>query len=236
MKISRDFQRPFRYFFDQLLPPLVRDSRLFRLALSLIFRSDTEAVWNFRRDFGRMSDVEVQQIYAQLAKRALKVQTDLNESCIERIKILANKSNLLDVGCGTGGLSALVDSNFYTGIDFVRHQTWSELESPSKKFFVGQVEQLPFEDNSFELVVCAHVLEHVREPLEVLKELIRCSQEKVICVLPRERSYRAGFNLHVHQFQYVWEVERLFSPLGMSFSVEDVNGDFYIEINVEPQR
>jgi SAM-dependent methyltransferase len=232
MKISRDFQRPFRFFIDQLLPPLIRDSRLFQLALWGILRTDTKVVWSFRRDFGRMSDEEVQQIYARLTKRALKVQTDLNESCIKRIRDLANKKDLLDVGCGTGALSTLLDTDSYTGIDFVHHQIWSEMESTSTKFFEGQVEQLPFDDKSFDLVVCAHVLEHVREPVRVLKELIRCSRGKVVVVLPRERSYVAGFNLHVHHFQYAWEVERLMNNSGVRFSVEEVDGDFFIELDV----
>lgn len=232
MKISRDFQRPFRYFFDQLLPPVIRDSWLFRLALYGIFRGDSRIVWNFRRDFGQMSDVEVQNIYARLAKRALKVQTDLNESCIKKIGHWAQNSDVLDVGCGTGGLCTLIESKSYSGIDFVQHESWSKLKAQHISFFEGHVERLPFEDDSFDLVVCAHVLEHVREPSIVLKELVRCSRRKVIVVLPRERSYRSGFNLHVHQFQYPWEVERLLNTEGMKFVVEEVDGDFYAELDL----
>lgn len=36
------------------------------------------------------------------------------------------------------------------------------------------VEQLPFEDGSFELILCNHVLEHVADPDQALRELARC--------------------------------------------------------------
>lgn len=232
MKVSRDFQRPFRYFFDQVLPPILRDSFLFRIALMVIFRKDARTVFEFRGAFPQMTDEQVREIYQRLAKRALKVETDLNQACLERIRQQTKNLNVLDVGCGTGALSQLLSLKSYKGIDFVSHPTWRQLTSDSSSFIEGFVEKLPFGNDEFDVVICAHVLEHVRHPHLVLAELIRCSKSAVIVVLPRERSYRAGFNLHVHQFQYVWEVERLLSAAATPVEVVELDGDFFALINV----
>jgi ubiquinone/menaquinone biosynthesis C-methylase UbiE len=90
------------------------------------------------------------------------------------------------------------------------------------------VEALKFDDNSFDLVVCAHVLEHVRNPIRVLNEIKRVTKSRAIVILPRERSYKAGFNLHVNHFQYDWEVRALLNQLSSAVStIELIDGDFY---------
>jgi SAM-dependent methyltransferase len=105
MKLSRDLQRPFRYVLDQVLPPFVRDSFLMKQALKIIFKSDSELVWNFRQNFPTMSEEEVQHIYARLSKHALKVSTDINTRCLVNVIDEMSGKDVLDAGCGTGKLA-----------------------------------------------------------------------------------------------------------------------------------
>jgi ubiquinone/menaquinone biosynthesis C-methylase UbiE len=232
MKLSRDLQRPIRYFIDQLLPPLMRDSQVFKYALKIIFKADSKTVWEFRENFPSMSNDEVRDIYSRLSKHALKVSTDINNRCLDKIEEEVTAKTVLDVGCGTGKLAELKNYSRYVGVDFVEHKLWRSVETDNASFHEMSVEKMSFGDNSFDLVICAHVLEHVRNPINVLMEIRRLTKSEAIVILPRERSYKAGFNLHVNHYQYKWEIESLISQVPCdSSSIELIDGDFYCKIN-----
>ena len=75
-------------------------------------------------------------------------------------------SRILDVGCGNMPyvpLLATVASD-YAGAD---------LEAGPGIRFVGPVETLAADEQSFDLVLCTQVLEHVRDPHKVLSEVAR---------------------------------------------------------------
>ena len=58
-------------------------------------------------------------------------------------------------------------------VDFNYHRTGNVKIYPHQKFVVAEGETLPFEDKSFDYVICCHVLEHVDDPLKFLKEQTR---------------------------------------------------------------
>lgn len=219
-------------FFDQILPPVIRDSSLMKLPLRLVFRNDFKIVWNFRQRFPLMTDEEIRETYEKLARHALKSDTDINRRCLDLLEIAIVEKKLLDVGCGTGKLAELSGFLEYVGVDFVRHPVWDDLSAGAVSFHEMPINNLPFNDHSFDLVVCAHVLEHVRNPVQILNEIKRVAKDQAIIILPRERSYKAGFNLHVNHFQYQWEIERLLSEIEIvSSSIELIDGDFYCLVN-----
>jgi SAM-dependent methyltransferase len=75
------------------------------------------------------------------------------------------KGRMLDVGCGGGPYRVLfphVDS--YVGIDIL----------PSRNVdVVGDVQQLPFVDSTFDTILCTELLEHVPKPGQALCEISR---------------------------------------------------------------
>lgn len=87
---------------------------------------------------------------------------------------------LLDVGCGGGFLSEefAQDGFRVTGIDpspksiaaAAKHAAENGLEI---RYEVGRGEKLPFPDASFDLVACCDVLEHVDDPVQVVREVAR---------------------------------------------------------------
>lgn len=87
---------------------------------------------------------------------------------------------VLDVGCGGGFLSEsfALDGFQVTGIDpsaktigaARKHAVQSGLDI---RYEVGRGEDVPFADNSFDLVACCDVLEHVEDPAKVLRQVSR---------------------------------------------------------------
>ena len=79
--------------------------------------------------------------------------------------------NILDIGCGLKPYGDLFDSaQQYTGIDVQGGGHLDQAKSVDK-FFDGV--NIPFPDNSFEIIICTQVLEHCTDPHFLLKEASR---------------------------------------------------------------
>ncbi|MCP3903051.1 MAG: class I SAM-dependent methyltransferase [Planctomycetes bacterium] len=83
---------------------------------------------------------------------------------------------LLDVGCSTRMLEDELDGVDYTGIDVAGN--------PDIVVDLEAVERLPFEDRSFDCVVCNDVLEHIDTLHRIFDEVVRVSDRHVVISLP----------------------------------------------------
>lgn len=90
--------------------------------------------------------------------------------------------DLLDAGCGTGAMLHLFSQDMpdknYTGIDLSEKmiEVARRKEIKNIKFVVGDCEQLPFEENSFDVVTCSMSFHHYPNPelfFESLKRVLR---------------------------------------------------------------
>ncbi len=98
---------------------------------------------------------------------------------------LSSVHSVLDVGCGIGhwGFTLapfLNDKSQISGIDpeprWIEKATERAREKNLERQFhyqIGKAEQIPYEDNTFDMVTCQTVLIHVRDPSIALKEMIR---------------------------------------------------------------
>ena len=97
----------------------------------------------------------------------------------------------LNVGCGLQGIGD-VNCDFY-GEEF--HQTFGNVDTHVIRNFVKcDAHYLPFKTGSFKTVYSAHVIEHVRNPFLMLKEMVRCSSKYVTVICPHR--WHALFYLH----------------------------------------
>jgi SAM-dependent methyltransferase len=87
---------------------------------------------------------------------------------------LTPQSRVLDLGCGRGGVVELFwrDVKLAAGLD-PDVPSLAEHRAPGMPVLRGVGERLPFNAGSFDLVVCLWVLEHVKEPGLVLREVRR---------------------------------------------------------------
>lgn len=92
---------------------------------------------------------------------------------------LTPDSSVLDLGCGRGGVVELFwkDVRLAAGLD-PDSPSLVEHRSPGMPILRGVGEHLPFAGESIDLIVCLWVLEHLKEPLTVLREVRRVLRSK----------------------------------------------------------
>ena len=105
-------------------------------------------------------------------------------------------SSVLDAGCGEGEtlerLGGLLTGTV-TGVDLNPDSVeFAAKRVPSGDFLVGDLTALPFEDDSFDLVLCLEVLEHIPDPAPALAELSRVSRGDIVLSVPSEPWFRLG--------------------------------------------
>ena len=103
---------------------------------------------------------------------------------------------MLDAGCGEGEtlerLGGLIDGAV-TGIDLNPESVeFAAARIPSGTFRVADLTDLPFEDDSFDLVFCLEVLEHIPDPAPALAELARVCRGDIVLSVPSEPWFRLG--------------------------------------------
>jgi len=81
--------------------------------------------------------------------------------------------NILDVGCGTGGNLTLFNG-FVVGLDISPQALeMARKRKPDAVLCRGEAENLPFKDESFDLVLALDLLEHLPDDIKGLSEMYR---------------------------------------------------------------
>jgi len=229
MPIPRAVSLQIRNVLDNGLPAWLRDSRLvmaplLRVALG---RHAPEFMAFKARAFA-MTPEEFADVYRRVAGSEVQGETDLNTACTEAILRQVRGRRVLEVGCGRGWLAArLVGvASEVTASDIVLGDATRDIAGVT--FEEASVEALPYADDSFDVVVCTHTLEHVQDLPRALSELRRVAAEHVVVVVPKERPYRYSFNLHLHFFPYPWSWQAVAGAVPGA-TLEDLEDWFYVE-------
>ncbi|MEK7159992.1 MAG: class I SAM-dependent methyltransferase [Patescibacteria group bacterium] len=106
-------------------------------------------------------------------------------------------SSILDAGCGEGfTLEYLRVRNIgktYEGVDFLQKAVEIGTKiHPNITLRKESVYEMPYKDNSFDLVLSTEVLEHLEEPQKALKEIFRVSKKYVLLSVPNEPIFIAS--------------------------------------------
>ncbi len=133
-------------------------------------------------------------------------------------------TRVLDAGCGEGfGLQYLQQA--YPSLTFVggdlstESLVWGRANLPYVAPLVNlNLYHLPFPDNSFPLVICLEVLEHLPDSRIGLRELARVSSEYVLLSVPHEPWFRsANFLRGKHFWAFGNDPEHLHNYTGRAF-------------------
>lgn len=153
------------------------------------------------------------------------------------VKKYSKAGKFLDAGCGTGLLLRYLPKGT-TGLDInPRNIEKAKIHAPNAKLVLGDIEKMPFKQNTFSTVICTEVIEHQPNPGPTIKELRRVLKKGGVLIgstpaasliwnlrflsstCPREEPFHKNFEEH--------ELRKIFkdfkikllkkSVLGMSF-------------------
>lgn len=97
------------------------------------------------------------------------------------------RKRILDVGCGNGRIGSLFSKdNTVVGID-VSLAAVEAARSKGLTGIIGSIDnRLPFKDETFDAVLLIEVIEHVFDPISLLKDICRIMKPKgtLICTTP----------------------------------------------------
>ncbi|MUL37041.1 class I SAM-dependent methyltransferase [Gloeocapsopsis dulcis] len=108
------------------------------------------------------------------------------------ILTLSDRSSICDCGIGTGALSLALaktaDHLKIVGVDIspemlAKARQFLNQAGVNHQVCQGDVRLLPFNDNTYDLVISAHMLEHLPNPHQGLQEMVRVSRPKAPLII-----------------------------------------------------
>ena len=115
--------------------------------------------------------------------------------------------NILDHGCGTGLLKEFLDIPLF-GID-LSFEMLKKAKQRGELVVQGDLEQLPFKDNSFDNVLSFTALQNIEHPELALDELKRITKDKTILT-------------YLDKFDFMDLIEKRFDILEIRQAGEDI--------------
>ena len=138
---------------------------------------------------------------------------------------------VLDVGCAKGFMmhdfKELIPGIEVKGIDISEYAIENAIESVKEDCLVADARELPFEDNSFDLVISINTVHNFErdELVKSLQEIMRVSKGNAFIVVDayrddEEKERIAAWNLTAKTVLHVDEWKQLFAEAGYT-------GDYY---------
>lgn len=140
---------------------------------------------------------KIWDLYAPIYERAMRVDKKWYEKMYQRIpKVIENKV-VLEIATGPGLLAKAVAP---AAKKMIATDYSDGMISEAKKgecpdnltFEVADATDLPYEDDSFDVVLIANALHVMPEPEKALKEIDRVLKEKGILIAPNFINHRGG--------------------------------------------
>lgn len=232
--MRREMTNRIRFVLEDIVPPALRDSGLFKAAASMAWGNHVADLARFRERAAFLTDEEYEALYRKHPR--VHEDTDNSDACIAAIIADVMGISAVDVGCGTGALlrrvrDARKDLTALAGVDFVIDP---DLKDEGIQYHAAKVETLPFPDKAFDTVICTHVIEHIVDYRAAIAELRRVARQRLIIVVPREREYRYTFNPHVNFFPYTHSFLRAMMPVPERHVILEIGRDIYYREDLAP--
>lgn len=159
-----------------------------------------------------------------------KFQAEMVIGSLKRKNIGLKGAKVLDIGSGRGGYSYALDKNgaYVVSLDIDANRSLN-----NKNFVNADASSLPFKGQSFDIVFCSSVIEHLKEPKKMLLEIRRILKKDGICYLSFP-PFWSPFGAHQFKpFHYLGEktairLARKFYKVRSHSSYDDEYGRLYI--------
>lgn len=144
---------------------------------------------------------------------------------------LTSSSSVLDVGCGKGfmlhDMVELIPGITVKGVDISEYAIKNAIEDMKPYLEVADAAELPFEDNSFDVVISITTIHNLDRAgcMRALKEIERVSRGKSFITVDayrnnEEKELMNAWNLTAKTFMHVDEWKEFFDEVGYT-------GDYY---------
>lgn len=137
-------------------------------------------------------------LYAPIYERAMRLDSKVYRLMYERIPKMIQGKDVLEIATGPGLLAKhvayaanrMIATDYSEGmIAEARRGTCPD----NLTFQVADAADLPFADNSFDVVLIANALHVMQDPEKALKEIDRVLKEKGILIAPNLVYHKSGF-------------------------------------------
>jgi ubiquinone/menaquinone biosynthesis C-methylase UbiE len=112
---------------------------------------------------------------------------------------LTGREKVIDIGCGDGGDCDLFSESIKeaVGIDIEFNSNWRKNKKGKIEFSVADVCNLPFRDESFELVFEKDVLHHIKSYVKASEEILRITKTGGHVIFVEANRYNPIFYVHM---------------------------------------
>ena len=102
--------------------------------------------------------------------------------------------NLLDIGCSSGIMTREYANHFkfVTGIDLDHRAiefAKKNIKESNIKFLLTPIEESGFEDETFDVITCSHIYEHVPSDIVLMEKIYRLLKPGGVCYLAAANKY-----------------------------------------------
>jgi SAM-dependent methyltransferase len=138
---------------------------------------------------------------AALAREELQAFLDTQFSCLPRPEVM-------DVGCGGAMRVKFPTGAVFNGIDISAES--AARNSAISSIIIGDIQQCPLPRRAYDVVVCWELLEHVRDPLAALSNMIASVRQGGLIVLafPNRASLKGVVTRYSPHWLHVWLMRR----------------------------
>lgn len=124
------------------------------------------------------------ELYDVLPKQLwwIKTRNDLIEKLLKKYPT-KEKLKILDLGCGTGfNFEAISTFGECYGLDISKSALKQAKKLGYKQLICGNALNTKLKENSFDVVLCMDIIEHLEEDLKLMKEVKRILKPEGICL------------------------------------------------------
>lgn len=144
-----------------------------------------------------MRDIHYNIIHnTELANWWYKARRKIIHNLIKKYGYIRNQNvKILDAGCGAGTfLKELEQYGMAYGLDFSEKAVNFCKEKEIKNVSVGNIAKLPFQDNTFDIVLALDVIEHTEDDLSAMREIRRVMKDSGVAIIT------------VPTFRFLWSI------------------------------